>query len=193
MTEKDKGWTCDLIPKPLIVARYFSDLSSGIGIFQNQLDLATSNRVELEEEHSSEGQAFGDLDKINKAEVSKAFKASDEAVEQAIFKKWLSFAATETKMKREIKSADAALDQLAYEKYPELTTDEIKVLVVDDKWMSILSNKISGEIRQVAGALTRRVQELGDRYAIPLPDMEKDAKDSEAKVRKHLKTMGLSW
>ena len=96
-------------------------------------------------------------------------------------------------MKREIKSAEAALDQLAYEKYPELTVDEIKALVVEDKWMATLSDKINGEIRQVAGALTRRVQELGDRYATPLPAMEQDAKDYEAKVRQHLKTMGLSW
>lgn len=96
-------------------------------------------------------------------------------------------------MKREIKSAEAALDQLAYEKYPQLTTDEIKVLVVDDKWMATVSDKIAGEIRQVAGALTRRVQELGDRYATPLPDMEKSANDYEAKVRGHLRTMGLSW
>ena len=138
VTEKDKGWTCDLIPKPFIVVRYFSDVSAGIGILQNQLDFAISNRTELEEEHGAEGAAFGDLDKINKAEVNKAFKASDDAEEQVIFKKWLSFAATETKMKREIKSAEAALDQLAYEKYPELTIDEIKALVVDDKWVCLL-------------------------------------------------------
>lgn len=74
-----------------------------------------------------------------------------------------------------------------------MTIDEIKALVVDDKWMATLSDKISGEIRQVAGALTRRVQELGDRYATPLPDMEQDAKNYEAKVRGHLTTMGLSW
>ena len=27
--EKDKGWTCDLIPKPLIVARYFAEGAGG--------------------------------------------------------------------------------------------------------------------------------------------------------------------
>lgn len=91
VTEKDKGWTCDLIPKPLIVARCFSDVSAGIGILKNQLDLATSNRTELEEEHDAEGAAFGDLDKINKAEVNKAFKVSDDAEEQVIFKKMVIF------------------------------------------------------------------------------------------------------
>ena len=99
----------------------------------------------------------------------------------------------EAAAKGKIIIGEAALDQLAYEKYPELTVDEIKALVVDDKWMATLSITTSGEIRQVAGALTRRVQELGDRYATPLPDMEKSAKDYEAKVRGHLKTMGLSW
>ena len=29
-SEKDKGWTCDLIPKPLIVARYFAEEQAAI-------------------------------------------------------------------------------------------------------------------------------------------------------------------
>jgi len=191
--EKDKGWTCDLIPKELIVERYFSDVSAGIGIFQNQLDLATSNRAELEEEHGGEDQAFGDLEKIIKAEVSKNRKDCEEAEHYPVLDKWLSLSKQETGLKKEIKDAEAALDILAHDKYPQLSVDDIKSLVVNDKWMASLSAKVSGEVRKVAGALTRRVQELGDRYADPLPVVEQTAQGYEAKVREHLKTMGLSW
>ena len=193
VTEKDKGWTCDLIPKPHIVARYFSEHQDALTSLRNELDITSTARVELEEEHGGEGEAFGSFGKINKAEVNKALKENDDKDELVILKKWVKLAANESQLKRSIKTTEAALDQLAYEKYPELTPDEIKALVVDDKWVATLSDKISGEIWQVAGALTRRVQELGDRYATTLPDMEKRAKDYEAKVRGHLKTMGLSW
>lgn len=41
----------------------------------------------------------------------------------------------QSSLKSQIKEADAALDKLAYEKYPQLSVDEIKTLVVDDKWL----------------------------------------------------------
>ena len=54
--EIDKGWTCDLVPKPLIVARYFADEQAEIGNLEAELESATATRAELEEEHGGEGQ-----------------------------------------------------------------------------------------------------------------------------------------
>ena len=34
--EKDKGWACDLVPKPLIVARYFADQQAAIDQLQRR-------------------------------------------------------------------------------------------------------------------------------------------------------------
>ena len=48
---RDKGWACDLIPKPLIVARYFAQEQCAIEAEQAKLEETTASLAELEEEH----------------------------------------------------------------------------------------------------------------------------------------------
>ena len=54
-------------------------------------------------------------------------------------------------------------------KYPKLTEDEIKTLVVDDKWVLTLIASVRGEMNRVSQTLTSRIQQLAERYVIPLP------------------------
>jgi type I restriction enzyme M protein len=67
---KDKGWTCDLVPKSLIIARYFGKEQAAIGIQQAALEVTTADLAELEEEHGGEEGFLAALDKIAKAEIS---------------------------------------------------------------------------------------------------------------------------
>jgi type I restriction enzyme M protein len=68
--EKDKGWTCDLIPKPLIVARYYAKEQAEIDALTAELEAVTARLAELEEEHGGEEGAFAELEKVNKASVA---------------------------------------------------------------------------------------------------------------------------
>ena len=52
--EKDKGWTCDLVPKSLIVARYFAKEQELSMSSRQDLESLTARMTELEEEHSGE-------------------------------------------------------------------------------------------------------------------------------------------
>ena len=52
--EKDKGWTCDLIPKALIVARYFAKEQTAIQQIATEVETVTAKLLELEEEHGGE-------------------------------------------------------------------------------------------------------------------------------------------
>ncbi len=56
--EKDKGWACDLVPKPLIVARYFAKEQAAIDQLAAELDRVSASWTELEEEHGGEEAAF---------------------------------------------------------------------------------------------------------------------------------------
>lgn len=47
--EKDKGWTCDLVPKPLIVARYFAREQAAIDALVVELEPVSAELTELEE------------------------------------------------------------------------------------------------------------------------------------------------
>src|SRR5262249_1147729 len=68
--EVDKGWTCDLIPNPLGVARYFAQEQAAINYLAADLENVTARLAELEEEHAGEDGAFADLDKVNRANVA---------------------------------------------------------------------------------------------------------------------------
>ena len=194
---KDKGWVCDLIPKQLIVARYFAPQQAAIELKQTELDAASASLAELEEEHGGEEGCLGALDRIAKAEVNARLneikrdrQAKDEA---AVLKHWLELAESEAACKRAVKEQEAALDTLAYDKYPDLSETEIKTLVVNDKWMAHLAAAVQGELDRVSQTLTGRIRELAERYATPLPQLTEEVAALASRVEDHLKKMGFVW
>jgi type I restriction enzyme M protein len=117
-------------------------------------------------------------------------EAKDEAV---VLNAWLALNDDEADLKKQLREAEAALDAKAYARYPKLTAAEVKVLVVDDKWMDTLDAAIHGEMDRVSQQLTQRVKELAERYETPLPQMTSHLAELEAKVNQHLERMGFAW
>ena len=195
--ERDKGWVCDLIPKALIVARYFFEEQAVIDQLVVALDRVTARLTEMEEEHGGEDGAFAELDKVNKANVASRLKEikgdKDTTDEAAALNDWLKLNNQDAGLKKYLKEAEAALDSQAYALYPDLTESEVETLVVDDKWLAALDAAIHGEMDRVSQQLTQRVKELAERYEIPLPRMLRCAAKLEAKVNRHLETMGFAW
>jgi type I restriction enzyme M protein len=65
--QRDRGWACDLVPKELIVRRFFAAEQQAIDDLGAEI-AATEAEVEaLEEEHGGEEGVFGPFDKITKA------------------------------------------------------------------------------------------------------------------------------
>ena len=190
---RDKGWTCDLVPKPLIVARYFSKEQAAIEAQQAALEATTASLAELEEEHGGEEGFLGALDKIAKAEVSarlRDIKGDKEATDEAtILQQWLKLNSEEAELRRGIREADAVLDKLAHDKYPELTKVETQTLVVDDKWLAEIAAAVQGELDSVSHTLTGRVRLLADRYAAPLAQIVDEVAALAARVDMHLNKM----
>jgi type I restriction enzyme M protein len=194
---KDKGWACALIPKSFIVARYFATEQAAIEAKQAELEAIIASLAELEEEHGGEDGVLGALEKINKAEVNarlKEIKGDKESADEAkVLRQWLKLNTDEADYKKAIKAAEVALDQLAYEKYPQLSQDEIKTLVVDDKWLTTLTTAVQGELDRVSQTLTERIRQLAERYATPLPKLIDEVEALSARVEEHLKKMGAVW
>ena len=59
--EVDKGWTCDLVPKTLVINRYFVKEQQAIDELIAQSEQYESQRDELKEEHSGEEGALKDV------------------------------------------------------------------------------------------------------------------------------------
>lgn len=220
--EKDKGWTCDLIPKPLIVVRYYAKEQARIDELSAELESVSASLAELEEEEGGEEGVFAEFEKVNKASVAarvKELKLDDgrrttdnvqltmdivrsSAVngqssmvsdELAILEKWLKLNGKEADLKKELKDAEADLDAKAYAQYPKLSEAEVKTLVVEDKWLAALEAAIQGEMDRVSQSLTQRVKELSERYVTPMPQLTARVDELEAKVNQHLEKMGFLW
>lgn len=196
--EVDKGWACDLVPKPLIVARYFSAREAAILDLETKIEGIAAQMTEMEEEHGGEEGAFSELEKVNKANVGARLKElrveSGELIvgEKEALEAWLGLCCREAELKKTLKEAEAELDALVYSKYPMLTEDEIRTLVVDDKWMTALDTAIHGEMDRISQALTQRVKELAERYGTPMPQLVSRVAELEDKVNKHLERMGFT-
>ena len=99
----------------------------------------------------------------------------------------------ETEANRKIKEAQSALEKKLLEKYKALTIDEIKTLVVEDKWLAKLEQDVQSEIQRVSQRLTGRIKELAERYERTLPSLTTEVGGLEKKVHAHLDKMGFSW
>ena len=193
---KDKGWVCELIPKPLIVARYFASQQRAIDKLHAEMETATASLTELEEEHSGDDAVFTGFDAINAANVKDRIREigqdAEGGDERDVLKQWLKLSDQISADKKRLKAAEAELDALAYAKYPDLSEADIKAVVIDDKWMAHLATKVQGELARVSQTLTGRIRELAERYDTPLPRLTDEVAVLSARVERHLKKMGVS-
>ena len=195
--EKDKGWVCDLVPKELLVVRYFAAEQKAIDELTAELESVTAALAELEEEHDGDEGVFADFEKVNKASVSERLKEirvdAESKEEVRVLTQWLTHSAREAELKKLLKEAAASLDAKAYAKYPQLSADEVRTLVVADKWLAAAGASVHGELDRMSQQVTRRVKELADRYESALPLLTFRVSEFETKVNSHLETMGFAW
>jgi type I restriction enzyme M protein len=195
--EKDKGWTCDLIPKQFIVSRYFKNEEIELAAKTAELESISGQLTALEEEHGGEEGAFSELEKVNKASVISRHKEikSDRTLhdEAQILSQWLTLAEKEAELKKKIKDLEAELDEKAINQYPTLKEADLKFLVVEDKWMEAIEAAINDEINRISQSLAKKITEVAERYEYALPDLIKEVSKFESNVTKHLAVMGFIW
>jgi type I restriction enzyme M protein len=188
---------CDLVPKYLVINRYFENDKQAIEELQTKLDNVSREIEELVEENSGEDGYFANFEKVNKKNVQSRIKEikgkSEEAEELKVMKKYLALGEQESEVKKKIKEAEKALDVKVVAKYKALTEPDIKVLVVDDKWMATLEQAVKSEMDRISQRLTQRIKELAERYAKPLPILVNETEMLAGKVDAHLKKMGFIW
>ena len=120
-------------------------------------------------------------------------KTLEYIFELTIINQYIELRDAESELKKQIKEKEQKLDDKLYTKYPALTEEEIKLLVVNDKWITTINNAVSGEIDQISQRLTNRIKELAERYNTPLPATNKLVVDLESTVNTHLQKMGFAW
>ena len=191
----------DLVPPALVVARHFAKEQAGVEALEAAQEAAARELEEFVEEHGGEdsplAEALNDKGNVTKGGIKGALKAyegdPESEDERAILARCLELIDAESGAAKAVKQARDALDQKVLAQYGKLTEDEIKTLVVEDKWFASLRAAVDGEVQRLTQQLAGRNQELDERYAQPLPVLERELKASSVKVEAHLKKMGLVW
>lgn len=186
-----------LITKSILISRYFNDLKLEIENLEAARDTCLAEIESLEEEHSGEEGYFTLLDKVNKGTVAKRLKdikADKEATDEAkVLNQYLNLNEQLSEGNKKIKEHALELDKQVLVKYKSITIDEIKQLVVEEKWMSNIEHSVKNEMQRISQGLTVRVKELAKRYELTLPGALNEVKLLEDKVNAHLLKMGYSW
>ena len=195
------GWIAntDLIPKALIIARYFAAEQTAIEKLEMERDDISRQMEELDEEHGGEEgllfDAKNDKGKLSSKSIKerlKGIKKDSDAVEElALLERYVLLIEEESIANKKIKDAQKALDLKVIAKYGDLSEDEIKTLVVHDKWLAVLAASVQSELSRVSQALTGRIKQLADRYAVPLPQLINNVEILSSRVNDHLAKMGF--
>ena len=195
----------DLVPAPILIARYFAAERDAIDALDNRARhaRAATRRDARGEQRRGRAARRGDRGRGRQAEDHREGREGPAegdrqrpGLRRRARRRSKAYAAlldqqTEAKAKR--KAAQEDLDKKIDAKYPKLTEAEIKTLVVDDKWMARLSAAVQGELDRVSQTLTGRIRQLAERYATPLPQLTDEVATLAARVEEHLKKMGAVW
>ncbi|MGD0089935.1 MAG: class I SAM-dependent DNA methyltransferase [Planctomycetota bacterium] len=194
-------YKAELIPPALVIARYFAADQAAIEKLEAEVAAIEQAMEEMAEEQSGEEglleAAKNEKDKLTKVSVAarlKEIKGDVEAAdERKVLNDYLALIEKEAATSAKVKSAHEALMAKVAAQYGKLTENEIKTLVVDDKWLATLTAAVQGELDRVSQTLTGRIRQLAERYATPLPKLTSEIATLAARVDEHLKKMGAVW
>jgi type I restriction enzyme M protein len=199
-TKKEEIWDCELVPKQLVINRFFDTEINNIQELEANIESVKSEMQEMDEEYGGDEDVFAEcrgakgITKTNLEAYIKKIKNDKELVEDLkIIQAYLALFVKEATAKKALKEAIADLDSKVIKRYATLTVDEIKTLVVDDKWMQYLNHSVHTEMQRISQALTQRIKELAERYETPMPLQLMSVKALEEKVNTHLAKMGFVW
>ncbi|MCT8338297.1 type I restriction endonuclease subunit M [Methanoculleus sp. Afa-1] len=196
-----RKYKMDLVPPDLIVNRYFAAEQAAVEELAALQESAARDLEEFVEEHTGEEglleDATNDNGKVTRASVKERVKAigrdPEFAGEREALTRVTALIEAEARAAKAVKEARAALDERVLARYSSLAEDEIKSLVVEDKWFASIQAAVEAEVERLTQRLAGRVKELDERYARPLPELEREVEAFGTKVEEHLRRMGVEW
>lgn len=194
-------YKADFIPPSLVIACYFCEEQRLLEQLETDCNSLLQQMEELDEEHGGdEGflvDAKNEKDKVTKvslkARLAMIKRDPDAEDERTILSSYLDLIEKEAIAKKKLSNAQDELMARVAAQYGKLTEDEIKTLVIEDKWLTALSNDVQTEMNRVSQFLSGRINELAERYATPLPTIEQEVESYKLKVENHLRRMGFDW
>jgi len=191
----------EMIPPALIVARFFAAEQAAIDAQEAELEALGREIEEMAEEHGGDegllAEALTDDGALTAASVKARLKALrgekfPDADEMAQLRAASVLFERQAEAKWALAEARQGLAEQAARKYPALSDDEVKAIIVDDKWIARLQDRIGGELDRVSETLTSHLAGLTARYHRPLDRIGADIDALMGRVLGHLQHFGVS-
>ena len=133
---------------------------------------------------------------VKAADVKKAIKnAKNENTSEddiKILKEWLALSDKKDKLNKLLKQKRSELTDAVVAKYAALTGDDIKMLVVDRKWLASIICSSEALMQSVTHRIATDVAALAERYETTLSDLAQNVSSYEDEVNGYLKEMGFT-
>ncbi|GAA7548130.1 type I restriction-modification system subunit M [Helicobacter pylori] len=180
----------DLIPKNLIKQRFFEKETKELEELENAINEKEALLDEFIEEHSNEEGLFDGL-KINESVLKKELKNATDLEDKETLKTALEWLEAKNKALKMKNKAYEELELKAFHEYKNLEINEIKDLIIKDKWLNSLKNALENKIQKRINAFISALNGIISSYSNSLLELDKEVKESESKVLEHLKDLGL--
>ncbi len=129
--------------------------------------------------------------KINESVLKKELKNATDLEDEKILKTALEWLEAKNKALKMKNKAYEELELKAFHQYKNLEINEIKDLIIKDKWLNSLKNALENKILKRINAFASTLNEIISNYSNSLLELDKEVKESESKVLEHLKDLGL--
>ena len=191
-----KKYRSEVIAPELVARRYFSDDLARLEEKQSDLERLSQELESLIEEHGGEEGVLNDVldakGKLSAKLLKAALEENDkEEGERAILQTAQTLMTQEKTAKDAIKTQSEALNLAIFKQFGQLSEEEIKQLVVHDKWLATLHSRIENRLENAIQQLISRLNTLEDRYRSPMAELAQEVEIWQRKVDAHLKNMGL--
>jgi type I restriction enzyme M protein len=196
-----EGWQAnpDLIPPALLIRRYFQKEQAANEKLQAEQEALNTQMEELNEEQGGEDglleDAKNDKGKLTKASITTRLKElkADNQNEVDLLRRYLAMIEAAAEASRKLRDTQKALDEKVAAKYAKLSSNEIKSIIIDEKWLATIAAGVDAQAQAIATQFASRIKELAERYASPLPQLANDVETLARKVDTHLQKMGFAW
>ena len=188
---------CDLLPIDIVVHKFFENEYKDIIQVRSEIEQLQAQADQLAEDNP---EAFADFfeegkfsEAIVKKEVAAFKKGNSEGTDDmnTLWKQYLSIYAEKKEKANSEKILVVSLTKQVIAKYDALIEDEVRLLVIYDKWKATIMQHAEAELDRVNQQMRTDVLALVDRYAHTLPEIENRVNELRDKVNAHLASMGI--
>ncbi len=185
---KKNEFDSELLPKQIIINKFFNEEQLNIDKNNNELNSLISDFDSLVEENTGDESLFKDDEKVNEKLLKEKKKEANDD-ELVLIEKLLESISKQKFYKKEIKEVQEILNEKVISKYSSLESEECKSIIVNDKWFSSIEERFTNCINNIITNLSSNIIKLEEEYEHTLEDIDLKIKEKEKDLSDLLKDL----